>query len=55
MVILHDFNLDLDHFKLPENLKKKIQLLGYKVIDINKSSIEERKKCTIFFGNRIKS
>ena len=55
MVILHDFNLDLDHFTLPDNLIKKIELLGFKIIDINKSSLDEREKCTIFFGNRIKS
>jgi D-2-hydroxyacid dehydrogenase (NADP+) len=55
MVILHDFNLDLDHFTLPDNLIKKIELLGFKILDINKSSLEERKKCTVFFGNRIKS
>ena len=55
MVILHDFNLDLDHFTIPDNLIKKIELFGFKIKDINKSSLDERKKCTIFFGNRIKS
>lgn len=55
MIIIHDFNLNLHHFKIPKSLENKINQSGYKLIDINKSSPKERQSCTIFFGNRIKS
>lgn len=55
MVILHDFNLGLNHFTLPEELKVGIRSLGFKIVDIEKASNEEKNECIIYFGNRIKS
>lgn len=55
MLIIHDFNFDLEHFKLPHSLKKKIESIGYTIIDSNQASVNDKKKCSIFFGNRIKT
>ncbi|MDA8565493.1 hypothetical protein N9K99_04840 [Schleiferiaceae bacterium] len=55
MVILHDFNLEIEHFALPDSLKIQIELSGFKIVDIDKASHQEKNECSIFFGNRIKS
>ena len=55
MVIIHDFNFHLEHFKLPNSLKSKIENIGYSIIDSNEANSIDKKECAIFFGNRIKT
>ena len=55
MLIIHDFNFDLAHFKLPDNLKSKIEDIGYSIIDSNDANNIDKKNCSVFFGNRIKT
>lgn len=53
--VAHDFNLNIYLYKLPNIsvIKKYLKNKKIKLIDINKINKNERKKITIFWGNRI--
>jgi D-2-hydroxyacid dehydrogenase (NADP+) len=53
MNILHDFNLGLKHFTIPENLLNEIKLYGFNIKDYINASENDKHNCQIFFGNRI--
>ena len=55
MNILHDFNLKLHHFTIPEILFDEIKRRNFNIKDFKIASKSEKNKCEIFFGNRIRT
>lgn len=53
--VIHDFNLDLDHFKIPDKTVKLLNQSGFELIDVQDADLNDFREAEIYFGNRLKT
>lgn len=53
--VIHDFNLDLDHFKIPNKTAAILNQSGFQLVDVRNADLNDFKETKIYFGNRIKT
>lgn len=53
--VIHDFNLDLDHFKIPNKTAAILNQSGFQLVDVRNADHNDFKETKIYFGNRIRT